>query len=246
MVGFGDFFEKVIHFIMPARCLMCADPLQSDYGLCQQCWAYFDFANPPLCCSCGCPLAMEMDEDLRCPFCLNDSEPWRQQRYVFTYGINSKALVLRFKHHDALHLAKTFGPWLARVSETFEATHDYIIPVPLYWTRLFKRQYNQSALLAEELSKIIKKPLVVDGLIKNRATPSQGVLSRYKRMKNVQNAFQVKESHQKKLQGSRVLLVDDVFTTGSTVRVCTEALLNAGVLAVDVLTLARVKKEQKQ
>lgn len=236
-------FQKAMHFIMPSRCLVCANPLQSNYGLCQQCWAHFDFVNPPLCHSCGRPLDMEIEEALKCPFCLNTNQPWRQQRHVFTYEKNSKSALLRFKHQDALHLAKTFGPWLARVSYTFDFSHDYIVPVPLHWTRLFMRQYNQSAILGKELAHIIKRPLLVDALIKNRATPSQGSLSRLRRMQNVKDAFYVNKSHCLKLCGSSVLLIDDVFTTGSTVRMCTEALLSAGVSVVDVLTLSRVMKE---
>jgi ComF family protein len=121
---------------------------------------------------------------------------------------------------------------------------DVLVPVPLHWTRLFARRFNQAALLAQALGRLVAKPVVVDALVRHKKTPSQGHLGLTARRRNVQGAFRVPPGRQSQIQGKRVVLVDDVYTTGSTVRVATKALLRAGAARVDVLTLARVVKGQ--
>jgi len=119
---------------------------------------------------------------------------------------------------------------------------DYIIPVPLHRSRLWKRRYNQAGLIAQYLSKSIDKPCLVDGLKRTRATPAQGYLHRKERQKNVKNAFAVQNKYQSKLKGKTILLIDDVYTTGATINECSKELLSHQVQNVRVLTLSRVIK----
>jgi len=117
-----------------------------------------------------------------------------------------------------------------------------LIPVPLHWTRLFSRRFNQAALLAQALGRVTGKAVAVDALVRHKKTPSQGHLGVKARARNVQGAFRVPPRRRPQVRGRRVVLVDDVYTTGATVRAAAKALLRAGAVDVDVVTLARVVK----
>jgi ComF family protein len=133
---------------------------------------------------------------------------------------------------------------MARAGDTLVAEAAIIAPVPLHRRRLFTRRYNQAALLATSLARSAKAALVVDLLVRRRNTKIQGRLSSVARRRNVQGAFEVREKRKNFLAGKRVLLIDDVLTTGATVDECARVLGRAGATAVDVLTLARVVRPQ--
>ncbi|MCZ6607667.1 MAG: phosphoribosyltransferase family protein, partial [Alphaproteobacteria bacterium] len=136
--------------------------------------------------------------------------------------------------------APAFGRWLVRAGGDLIADADVVAPVPLHWTRLFARRYNQAALLGHAVGRCAGIPVVPDALVRHRRTPSQGRLSPSARHRNLRGAFAVPRSRMAAIKGRRVLLVDDVLTTGATASACTRTLLRAGARAVDVLTLARV------
>lgn len=150
--------------------------------------------------------------------------------------------MLAFKHGDRLDAAPTLARWLARAGAELFTDVDVIVPVPLHRRRLFARRYNQSAVLALALAKITALPVAVDALVRVRATPTQGGLNRNARAANVQGAIVARGKNQ--LKGKRVVLVDDVLTTGATAAVCVAALKRAGAVSVDILTLARVTREE--
>lgn len=233
------------NFILPPRCLECGVEVHEAHALCALCWPKYTFINPPLCTLCGRPFSLEMDLPTLCSSCLNHKEPFRQLRAAIFYEEMSKGIILRFKHQDALHLSKPFAHWLAQAYTHFDQTHDVMIPVPLHWTRLFKRRYNQAALLSQDLSRLIKVPTLLNGLKRVKRTPSQGVFSASGRKHNVKNAFVVHPDSLNAIKNRRIVLVDDVFTTGATVRACAEVLLDAGALNVDVLALARVQLKER-
>jgi len=131
---------------------------------------------------------------------------------------------------------------MARAGSALLQAESYLIPVPLHWSRLFKRRYNQSAELARSLAKITSAQALPDGLIRVRQTPSQGGLSRLERRGNVRNAFRVSPRHRRKIANSHAIVIDDVMTTGATVEACAIALIDAGATRVDVLTLARAEQ----
>jgi ComF family protein len=156
------------------------------------------------------------------------------------YDDFSRGLVLRFKHGDRLDPAPAFARWMTRAgSELLDGAH-MIAPVPLHWTRLLSRRYNQSAILARQIARNGGPAFVPDLLLRTRRTPSQGAMNRKERAANVKGAFAVSSRHEISVKGQRIVLVDDVLTTGATAGHCARALKRAGAERVDVLTLARV------
>ena len=158
------------------------------------------------------------------------------------YDDASRRLILAFKHGDRLHLAPAFGGWMRRAGTDLLAEADLIVPVPLHWSRLFARRYNQAALLAHAIHAAGGPPVGADWLIRRRRTPSQGKRNAAARERNVRAAFAVRPG--RPVKGRRIVLVDDVFTTGATVGECARVLRRAGAARVDVLTLARTVRQQ--
>lgn len=155
------------------------------------------------------------------------------------YDDASKKPILALKRADRLDLVLPFARWLERTGKPLIEEADVVVPVPLHWTRLWTRRYNQSALLAKRLAR--GKPLALSALRRVRATPSQGeMVSAKARRRNVRGAFMVEAKYHTLLAGKSVLLIDDVLTTGATVAACARALKRAGAARVFVLTLARV------
>jgi ComF family protein len=226
--------------VLPARCLGCGALVDRQGSLCPSCWSGIDFLGAPLCACCGMPFEQNVGEGALCGGCIGRPPKFARARAVFRYDDSSRRLVLGFKHGDRLHGAPAYGKWMARAGAALLADASMIAPVPLHWTRLFRRRYNQSALLAAVLARESGVPLVPDLLIRRRRTPPQGRLSAVERRRNMRGAFALNKRFAKRVGGRRVLLVDDVFTTGATVGACARVLLAAGAAGVDVITLARV------
>lgn len=237
-------FLGILNAVLPARCLGCGSVVDAPGTLCPQCWSAIDFLGPPQCACCGLPFEVEPGEAALCGACLRRRPQFDRARAVFRYDDRSRRLVLGFKHGDRLHGAPAYGQWMARAGAALLADAGVIAPVPLHWTRLFRRRYNQAALLAQALARECDVPVVPDLLVRRRRTPSQGRLNAAERYRNMRGAFALKDSYAKRIEGQRVLLVDDVFTTGATAGACARVLLQAGASAVDVLTLARVARPQ--
>ena len=185
------------------------------------------------------PFAFATQSGLLCAACVAESPRFRKARAVFAYDDGSCDAVLAFKHGDRTDAAPDFGAWLARAGAELLAEADALVPVPLHPVRLFRRRYNQSALLALAIGRTARVPVLPDALQRVRNTPVQGSRSRAARLDNVRGAFRVCRP----VQDRRVVLVDDVMTTGATVEACAAVLLRAGAAHVDVLTLARVVRE---
>lgn len=147
-----------------------------------------------------------------------------------------------FKHADRTEAAPAFARWMARAGSELLEDCDALVPVPLHWRRLFKRRYNQAALLALHLGRLSEKPVLAGVLKRTKATPPQGRLSPEARAANIAGAFQVPTSQRAAIAGKSLLLIDDVLTTGATARLATRVLLKAGAAKVDVLTLALVPR----
>ncbi len=239
----GAAFGAVLDLLLPHQCLKCGVVIGKEGALCAACWAEIAFIAPPVCACCGYPFELDHGAGgagALCGACLRDPPPFARARAVFRYDSASRHLVLGFKHSDRTHAAPAFGAWLARAAGPLAAEADLVVPVPLHRLRLFRRRYNQAALLAHAFGDATGLPCVPDLLTRVRATPSQGRLSRARRRINVRGAFAVAKGRAQLIDGRRVLLVDDVLTTGATVGSAARCLLRAGAGAVDVLTLARV------
>lgn len=243
----GRFGTLLLDALLPARCLACPEPVGAPGALCPACWSALAFIAPPYCAGCGTPFEFEdrSAQGILCGACIAHPPVYARARAALRYDDGSRSLILRFKHGDRTHSAPAFGRWLARAGEDLLSDADLIVPVPLHWTRLFARRYNQSALLAHALGRESGRPVLIDGMERRRRTPSQGRLGRAGRERNVRGAFAVPSGRRARIEGRRVLLVDDVLTTGATMEACARALLSAGAESVDALTLARVVRVEE-
>ncbi len=229
-----------LDMLLPARCLVCGEAVEGAGEVCARCWPRIAFLGPPHCAACGTPFAFDEGAEVLCGSCLRRRPVYRRARAVIGYDDASRAPVLAFKHADRTDAAPVFGRWMARVGAELLGDADILVPVPLHRSRLLARRYNQAALLANEVSRTAGVKAVPELLVRARRTPSQGGLGAGQRRRNVQGAFRIRAGMNARLKDARVLLIDDVLTTGATADSCARTLLGAGAAAVDVLTLARV------
>ncbi|MCB9947377.1 MAG: ComF family protein [Rhodospirillaceae bacterium] len=229
-----------LDIVLPPRCLACGTTIGATGALCHACWQQVTFLEPPLCACCGWPFDYAMAEGAVCGACTATPPRFDRARAAIAYDDGSRAMVLGFKHGDQTHAAAAFAGWMARAGADLLRGDAVLAPVPLHRSRLFRRRYNQAALLAIALGRLAGCPVVPDLLVRRRRSPGQGHLSRTERRANVKGAFAVRRSAADRVAGRRIVLVDDVLTTGATAGECTATLRRAGAAAVDVLTLARV------
>lgn len=230
----------LVDAILPPLCLGCGEIVAVPGSLCASCWQGFSFLAPPQCARCGVPFAEDLGDDAECADCLAHAPRFRRARAALAYDDKSRRLILPFKHGDRTDLAHACGNWMARAGAELLADADLVAPVPLHWRRLFTRRYNQAQLLAARVAGQAGLRLVPDLLRRRRWTGSQAGLKAKERRRNVRLAFDLHPRWIGQLKDRRVLLVDDVLTTGATVDACVRVLERASARHVDVLTLARV------
>ena len=240
----GRLTERALDLLLPPGCPVCNAIVESAGTLCAECWPQVDFIGPPQCAACGLPFEFEIEGNAPnralCGACVQDPPPYQRARAVMVYGKFSRKMILSFKHADRTDTAPGLGRWLVRAGAGLLADADLIAPVPLHWTRLFQRRYNQAALLAHALGRETGLKVVPDLLQRRRKTPPQVRMGPAQRRRNLRGALRVHPARRERLKDRRVLLVDDVLTTGATASACARTLLKAGAGAVDVLTIARV------
>jgi ComF family protein len=237
-------FGGLLDLVLPPRCLGCGVVVRAPGSLCAECWRSLTFLGPPQCRVCGYPLPHALPEAPLCGACAAEPPAYDRARAALRYDDRSRGLILAFKHADRTDTGPTFGRWLARAGAELLADTELLAPVPLHRWRLLKRGYNQAAILAQAVAREAGVPLVPDLIQRVRATPSQQGLGGRARLANVTaGAFRVHPWHRRRIDGARVLLVDDVLTTGATVEACARVLHRAKVVQVDVLTLARVVRD---
>jgi len=226
--------------VLPRRCLACGTPVAGDGALCADCWPTVRFLGPPHCAVCDFPFDFDPGAGVLCGACAARLPTFDRGRSVFVYDAASRGPLLAFKHADRTDAAPTFARLMARAAAELLHDTDMIVPVPLHRRRLLARRFNQSALLAQAIGRETAVEAVPDLLVRTRHTPTQGGLSAAARRRNVAGAFVVRAGMIDSVRGARILVVDDVYTTGATVGACATALRRAGAAVVDVLTLARV------
>lgn len=229
--------------VLPPRCLSCGAIVAGTGAVCPPCWSRLAFVGPPHCVCCGMPFPYDAGEDLRCAACIRTPPAFDRARAALVYDAASRPLLLGFKHGDDTHAAGALARWMAAAAGPLLAEADLLLPVPLHRWRLFRRRYNQAALLAHALGRAAGRPVATDLLIRRKRTPSQGGLGRVGRAANVRGAFAVPRRARPSVAGRRLLLVDDVMTTGATVEACARVLRRAGAAHVDVIVVARVVPE---
>ena len=233
--------RRLLDFVFPPLCAACRTPVSDIHNLCGACWSRIAFLSDPLCAVCGFPFEFDAGSDTLCAGCRQRLPAFDRARALMRYDDASRNAILALKRADRLDLVPAFARWLARPGRELLDAADLIVPVPLHRGRLWRRRFNQSALIATALGRLAEKPVDCLVLRKVRATPSQGEMpSASARRRNMQGAFRADGLGAERLKGRTILLIDDVLTTGATVEACARALKRAGAERVFVLALARV------
>lgn len=229
-----------LDLVLPPRCFGCGDITSEHHVLCPNCWKNCSFLSSPWCALCGWPFPYEMPDQALCPSCYRLPPLFVQCRSALAYHEGTRGFILKLKQGDGTYLAPGLSRLMMRVGKDILSQTDLLIPVPLHWSRLFLRQYNQATLLSNQITHQTSIPTRTDLIKRHRSTPKQGHQNRKERYANVRGAFTVPFNKTSFLKGKRLTLIDDVFTTGATLNECARILLNGGAKEVRVLTLARV------
>lgn len=229
-----------LDFLLPPRCVACGALTDRQVGVCSQCWSDLAFVTRPFCDHCGKPFEFHIPGTSRCAACLRRPPSYDKAFSPLVYGDAARTIILQFKHGDQLGHGRFLAGLMAPHVESFGFDAPYLMPVPLHPWRIMRRRFNQSALLAQALSKRVGAPADVLTLKRIRATPLQQGLNASQRRRNVRGAFAVDPKRAQRIRGRKVILVDDVLTTGATVEACAKVLRRAGASQIGVLTAARV------
>ena len=225
----------LLDLLLPPQCLTCDQPVGAPGQLCASCFSRTNLIGAPCCAGCGVPLRAAGQG----PRCLAHPPAWNEARAALVYDAQTRRILLPFKNGDRQETARALAPHMARAGAALLARADLLVPVPLHRWRLLARRYNQSALLARAISRLSGRPTLLDALRRTRRTPSLATLSPLLRRAALSGAITVHPARRAAIQDARILLIDDVLTSGATATACTTALLDAGAASVDILAAAR-------
>ncbi len=226
--------KKATNLIFPNVCVSCEYIIDENLNLCSECNKKINFLTKHYCNVCGVVIS---DNIHTCGKCIINPPPFKVLRSVFAYDQHSRNMIINFKFFDNLNYVKIDAKWIHQANQDTFQNAEIIIPIPLHKMRLIKRKYNQAALLAKELSKLSNLLYMPFAIKRLRHSIPQAGLSLKQREKNLKKAFSI--SNKKIIENKIVILVDDVVTTGATVRSCSQEILNSGAREVRVLSLAR-------
>lgn len=229
--------HHVLDMLLPPNCLACEAPVDAEGQFCLACFRRANFISVQQCRRCGVPLPGRPG---LCPSCEAAPPAFHTARAALCYDALSRRLILPFKHGDRTEAARGLALLMARAGKRLLAEAEVLVPVPLHKSRLRQRRYNQSALLAGALGRIAGRDVLNDALVRLRATVPLGPLGHAERHAVLEGAIAVRPGREPRLAGQRILLIDDVMTSGATANACALALFHAGAAQVDVLTAARV------
>lgn len=234
----------VLDIALPTLCVACREPVHGE-GVCAACWSQLSFIAAPYCPRLGIPFVYDPGPELLSMEAIANPPAYSRARAAVRYDEVAKTLVHALKYQDRTDLAPAMGRWMARAGLELLGEADVLVPVPLHWKRGWSRRYNQSGALARVIERQSGVKLVTEALRRVRSTQQQIGLTRTERASNVQGAFKVAPERKADIAGRRVILVDDVLTSGATVDACARALLRAKAAQVDVLVFARVVDTHK-
>ncbi|MGB6892607.1 MAG: ComF family protein [Xanthobacteraceae bacterium] len=231
--------RTALDLALPPLCPACREPVEGQ-ALCPACWSKLSFITRPYCERLGIPFVYDPGPGILSMEAIADPPAYQRARAAVRFDEISRALVHALKYSDRLDLAPMMGRWISHAGRELLAEADALVPVPLHWRRLWTRRFNQSAMLAAAISAQSGVPIATGVLKRVKPTAQQVGLSRTKRAANVHGAFRVPPEARGAVAGRRLVLVDDVLTSGAKVEGCARALLRAGAANVDVLIFARV------
>jgi ComF family protein len=232
-------FDLVAGIALPQLCRACREPVEGS-GLCAACWTKLSFIAPPYCERLGIPFAFEAGPGLLSMEAIANPPAYGRARAAVRYDDVASTLVHALKYGDRLDVAPMMGRWMTNAGRALLAETDALVPVPLHWRRQWARRFNQSALLAEVMAKASGCSVAHRALKRTKATPQQVGLDKTARAHNVQGAVRVPAEGKAEVVGRKLVLIDDVLTSGATVDACARALLRGGAASVDVVVFARV------
>ncbi len=238
------FLQSAVRAIYPLQCTACDEPSEGLHGLCSACWQETEFIIGTVCDTCGAPLPGDNASELaHCDECLTTARPWSRGRSVFVYKGTGRSLVLRLKHGDRSDLIPTLAQWVARSVQPILPKDPLFVPVPLHWTRLLRRRYNQAALISQAVARLVEGDSAPEALMRQKRTKSLDGHLKSERFAALDGAIFANPRQKEAIAGRSVVLVDDVMTSGATLAACCDALFIAGAQDVCVVTLARVVKD---
>ncbi len=226
--------------LIPPVCAGCRRHVSQPGSLCAQCWPHLRFLEKPWCEVMGTPFTHDMGAGFLSAEAIANPPPFERARAAVSYTGVARQMVQGLKYSDRTHLAPWMARWMLRAGAELVADADVVVPVPLHWRRFLQRRFNQSAELGRVVAELAGLPFAPLALARVKVTRQQVGLQRAEREDNVRAAFRVPPERDIEVRGRRVLVVDDVYTTGATVAAVARALKKGGASAVDVLTFARV------
>ncbi|WP_424985782.1 double zinc ribbon domain-containing protein [Microbulbifer sp. S227A] len=236
--------QTAVALLYPPRCLGCGVLVESDFGLCGSCWRQTSFVGGTVCESCGIALPGAHDgHRVECDDCMGHPHPWSHGRAALVYEGRARQMILALKHGDRPEIARPAGRWMAQAARSILVPDMIAVPVPLHWSRLLKRRYNQSALLAQSVARTLGIEHCPDLLQRVKRTPMLEGKTPDQRFGTLADAIRIHPNRAARLRGRAVLLIDDVMTTGATLGACSRVCAANGAKDVRVLTLARVAKD---
>jgi ComF family protein len=232
-------WSMLADLLYPATCSGCGVVTGAQRSLCPACWGGIRFIERPYCEVLGSPFSHDLGSGIVSAEAIADPPVFDRLRSAAIHHGVVRDLVLGLKYRDRTDLAPMMSAWMMRASDGTVAACDAIVPVPLHRARLFFRKYNQAAELARHLAGLSGKPLLAATLLRVKRTTQQVGLGARARQDNVRGAFAIAEGRAGDIFGRRIVLVDDVYTTGATVSAAVRVLKRAGAADVTVLTFAR-------
>src|ERR1700720_1135996 len=234
----------VLDIALPTLCVACREPVDGE-GVCANCWSKLSFIAKPFCPKLGIPFVYDPGPELLSMEAIANPPAYARARAAVRYDDVARTLVHALKYQDRTDLAPAMGRWMARAGRELLEEADVLVPVPLHRRRAWGRRYNQSGALARIIERQTGIKVAPEALRRICPTQQQIGLSKPQRASNVQGAFKVSTLRQSQIAGRRVVLIDDVLTSGATVDACARALLRAKAVQVDVLVFARVVDSHK-